>query len=152
VLASIYPALCELEAPMSKRTCRFALTCLAFVASLPVHVCAKTATFEDNYAKAKANAAAGAGLAYDHQLGDYMMALADVMPGMQRCASSHGTAMSLHGYFQFQSATHYSVVLQPKNGFSDCVAALLENRHPPAPPTTPYLDPFDLNLSNAMSN
>jgi hypothetical protein len=137
---------------MDKKKLGIGLACVLFGIGLPTYLSAKTASFEDNYAKAKANAASGAGLAYDQQLGIYMQGLPDVMPGMKSCATNHGGATALHGYFAFQSATAYKVVLQPKNAFSDCISTVLENRHLPAPPTTPYLDPFELGMSNAMSN
>jgi hypothetical protein len=137
---------------MYKEKLGFVLTCLLFGMGVPLCLSAKTATFEDNYTKAKANAASGAGLAYDQQLGTYLQGLPDIMQGMKSCAANSGGATSVHGYFEFQSATAYKVVLQPKNAFSDCIATALENRHLPAPPTTPYLDPFELGMSNAMSH
>jgi hypothetical protein len=137
---------------MSTKRFAAAVACMFLGIGLPLCVSAKTATFEDNYAKAKANAASGAGLAYDQQLGNYLQGLSDVMPGMKQCATHPGGATSLHGYFEFQSAAAYRVVLQPKGAFSDCISAVLENRHVPAPPSTPYLDPFELGMSNTMSH
>jgi hypothetical protein len=137
---------------MDKRKLSIGLVCALLGIGLPFYLSAKTVSFDDDYAKAKANAASGAGQAYDQQLGNYIQGLPDVMPGMKSCATNHGGATALHGYFAFQSATAYKVVLQPKNGFSDCIATVLENRHLPAPPTTPYLDPFELGMSNAMSH
>jgi hypothetical protein len=128
------------------------MMCMVLGTGFAICASAKTASFDDNYAKAKTNAASGVGLAYDQQLGTYLQGLPDVMPGMKSCATNHGGATALHGYFAFQSSTEYKVVLQPKNAFSDCISAVLENRHLPAPPTTPYLDPFELGMSNAMSN
>jgi hypothetical protein len=140
------------EAHMDNKKRVVGLIGVLFGIGLPLCLSAKTASFDDNYAKAKTNAASGAGLAYDQQLGTYMQGLPDVMPGMKNCAANHGGTTALHGYFAFQSATAYKVVLQPKNAFSDCIATVLENRHLPAPPTTPYLDPFELGMSDVMSN
>ncbi len=114
---------------------------------LPLYSHAQTSTFEQKYVQAKANAAGGAGARYDQQLGTAMQSLPGLVSAMHDCAMKNPGQPSLHGYFEFTSATHYRVVLEPKGTLAGCITGVLENRTVPAPPRAPYLDPFELNLT-----
>jgi hypothetical protein len=115
---------------------------------LVLGACAKQASFEENYAKAKANASAGAGATYDQALGNYMSNLPGYMLSMQGCVLNNPSQAAVHGYLEFESATAYKVVLEPKGGLATCITTVLENRTPPPPPSTPYLNPFEFQLTN----
>ncbi|MEP6898785.1 MAG: hypothetical protein ABI870_09665 [Rhodanobacter sp.] len=108
---------------------------------------AQAPTFEQNYAKAKANAAVGVGAAYDDRIGTQMRAIPELVSSMRDCMSNHPDRRSLHGYYEFTSPAHYRVVLQPAGPFADCITGAMENRPAPAPPSVPYLDPIEVNLT-----
>lgn len=116
--------------------------------SLPLGLHAQSATFEQQYAKAKANAATEAGAAYDNQLSAVTQSYPDFLSSMRDCVSKNPSRSTLHGYYDFASASHYRVVLRPESPFANCVSAVLENRQLPSPPRTPYLNPFDFNLTD----
>lgn len=106
--------------------------------------CAREKSFDENYQAAKENAAAGSGASYDNAVGAAVQGVPGYMLSVRNCMVNHPGERALHGYLLIRSATDYSVVLEPKGPLADCIADVMANRTLPAPPTTPYLNPLEI--------
>ena len=102
-------------------------------------------SFEENYQKALANAAGGAGASYDNALGEALREPGSPL-SLRECLISNPGQQGVHGYFEIRSATDYSLVLRPEGGLATCIARHLEHHTIPAPPESPYLNPYALRL------
>lgn len=109
-------------------------------------VSASEDSFETNYAKAKANAATKEGAAYDAALGAAYEATPEFRGKVEECLLASPMPHDVHGYFQFTSKTEFTVVLEPKDTFSDCLSRAMLGQSVPAPPRVPYLNPFTFTL------
>lgn len=106
-------------------------------------------SFEANFAAAEANANTDQGALYDVALAN-ALETDQVKAAIGVCLKANPGPQAVHGYFQFSSATAYSVVLMPASGFSQCLAKSLEGHAVPAPPRLPYLNPFTFTLAAAQ--
>lgn len=107
--------------------------------------CGKGGSFEENYQKALANAAGGAGARYDNALGEALRGPGSSL-ALRECLISNPGQQGVHGYFEIRSSTDYSLVLRPEGGLATCVASHLEHHTIPAPPQSPYLNPYALRI------
>ena len=122
-------------------------TMAAFSAALLVLSCSKPKTFEENYETAKENAVTKSGRDYDTAVGAAVQGLPGFMLAQSDCVVKNPGESSLHGYLLIKSAREYSVVLQPEGALADCIQATMANRTLPAPPTTPYLNPYEFAVN-----
>lgn len=106
--------------------------------------CVKEKSFDDNYRAARENAATAAGASYDNAVGAAVQGVPGYMLSLRNCMVNHPGERALHGYLLIRAATDYSVVLAPKGPLADCIADAMANRTLPAPPTTPYLNPLEI--------
>ena len=106
--------------------------------------CVKETQFDENYQVAKKNSATASGTTYDNAVGAAVQAVPGYMLSVRNCMGNHPGVRTLHGYLLIRSTTDYSVVLEPKGPVADCIAGLTANRTLPAPPTTPYLNPLEV--------
>ena len=106
--------------------------------------CAKERSFEQNYRVAKENAATASGTAYDNAVGAAVQGVPGYMLSVRTCMVNHPGKHLLHGYLVISSPTNYSVVLEPEGPLADCIADVIAGRTLPAPPTTPYLNPMEI--------
>lgn len=106
--------------------------------------CAREKSFDENYQAAKENAASASGASYDNAVGAAVQGVPGYMLSLRNCMVNHPGERALHGYLVIRSTTNYSVVLEPKGPLADCIADAMANRTLPAPPTTPYLNPLEI--------
>lgn len=100
------------------------------------------AAFAANSAQATKNAATAAGKAYDDALGGAINREADFPAKASACLRQFPGNHTVQGYFEFDAAGGYRMVLRPDDAFARCFARALEGRTVPAPPQRPYLNPF----------
>jgi hypothetical protein len=120
------------------------LLAMATICVLCCASCAKQKSFEENFQTAKQNAATASGAAYDNAVGAAVQGVPGYMLSVRTCMVNHPGEHKLHGYLLINSPTNYMVVLEPKGPLADCVADVVANRTLPAPPTTPYLNPVEI--------
>jgi hypothetical protein len=106
--------------------------------------CAKEKSFDENYAAAKENAATASGASYDNAVGAAVQGVPGYMLTLRTCMVNHPGQHALHGYLLIRSATNYSVALEPKGPLADCIADAMGKRTLPVPPSTPYLNPVEI--------
>lgn len=106
--------------------------------------CAKEKSFDENYAAANENAATASGASYDNAVGAAVQGVPGYMLTLRTCMVNHPGQRALHGYLLIRSATNYSVVLEPKGPLADCIADAMAKRTLPVPPSTPYLNPVEI--------
>lgn len=104
--------------------------------------------FDVRRREAERNMASEAGTDYDRWLGDYFRARPEVGSELTDCVSRHAETPPLRGYIEFDRGGGYRYVLRPKGPFADCVAKAFEGFAPPPPPTLPYVNPFELNITS----
>ena len=102
------------------------------------------ASFEGNYQLAKENATTASGAAYDDAVGTAVQGVPGYLLSLRNCMVKNPGEHVLHGYMLIKSTTDYTVVLEPKGPFADCVARLMAHRTLPVPPSTPYLNPLEV--------
>jgi hypothetical protein len=107
--------------------------------------CAKEKSFSENFRAAKENAATAAGASYDNAVGAAVQGVPGYMLTVRTCMVNHPGERTLRGYLLIRSSTDYSVVLEPKGPLADCIADAMANRTFPVPPTTPYLNPVEID-------
>ena len=122
-------------------------TIAVFSTALLILSCAKPKTFEENYETAKENAVTKSGTEYDAAVGAAIQGVPGFILAQRDCVAKNPGESSLHGYLSIKSGTEYSVVLEPKGALADCIQATMVNRTLPAPPTTPYLNPYEFAVS-----
>ena len=86
------------------------------------------------------------GAAYDKALAAYFFTLPEFPPALTRCVEGNTDSLRVWGYFYFDAAGGYRLVLQPENSFSKCLVAAFDAKSPPAPPKRPYLNPFTFGV------
>ena len=106
--------------------------------------CAKERSFNENYAAAKENAATASGASYDNAVGAAVQGVPGYMFMLRTCMVNHPGQRALHGYLLIRSTTNYSVVLEPKGPLADCIADAMAQRTLPVPPSSPYLNPVEI--------
>ncbi len=104
--------------------------------------------FAANLAGATKNSATPKGAAYDNSLGVAMQAVPEFRSRFKQCVTRYPGPHAVRGYFYFSAASKYRVLLEPKNAFSSCLSRALEGHRVPAPPSVPYLNPFNFSTNS----
>lgn len=98
-------------------------------------------SFEAKLATARINASSKSGAEFDRKLG-VALVTKQAQAQMSQCLKDNPGAHSLRGYFEFTTAMHFHLIVQPDDRFSQCLVRTIEGHVTPTPPRLPYLNPF----------
>lgn len=101
-------------------------------------------TFEAKLAIARANGNSKAGAEFDRKLG-IALVTKQAQAQMSQCLVDNPGPHSVRGYFEFTTATHFHMIVQPEDRFSHCLVRTTEGHATPKPPRLPYLNPFEFS-------
>ncbi len=104
--------------------------------------------FNRGVSEARANGETEEGARYDRALGEAIQSLPEFAPSMSACLDGREGERSVHGYFHFTANANYTVVLEPRSPFSECLAQALEGHEVPAPPKMPYFNSFKFSTED----
>lgn len=100
--------------------------------------------FEAKLAIARANASSATGAEFDRQLG-IALVTKQAQAQMSKCLKDNPGPHSVRGYFEFTTAAHFHLILQPNDRFSHCLVHATEGHATPKPPRLPYLNPYEFS-------
>ena len=118
------------------------LTAALAIFALAGSTAASSGTFENNFAKAQANALTAPGAAYDKALQTAFEGMPEFAQKLADCLRDNPGSHDVRGYFLFFSPKDFQVVLEPRDEFTFCLSPALASPSLPVPPSVPYLNPF----------